>query len=67
MENQSSKKDEEDYQSKLSKQEYWEQNFELEMKNFEETGDDGEVWFGMDVQKKTITYIMKNFSTESNP
>lgn len=39
----------EDYQSKLSKHEYWEQNFQLELKNFEDHGDDGEVWFGKDV------------------
>ena len=39
----------EDYQSRLSKQEYWEQNFQMELKNFEEIGDDGEVWFGEEV------------------
>lgn len=47
-----------DYESKLSKQEYWESNFELELKNFEDHGDDGEVWFGKDVQKKTVEYLM---------
>jgi hypothetical protein len=46
----------------LSKHEYWEQNFELELKNFLDTGDDGEVWFGREVQKKTIQYILKHFS-----
>jgi hypothetical protein len=39
----------ESYESKLAKQEYWQQNFELELKNFEDHGDDGEVWFGKDV------------------
>lgn len=56
-----------DYQSKLSRQEYWEQNFALELRNYEETGDDGEVWFGADVQKKTVQYIIKNYPSESNP
>ena len=36
-------------------------NFEMELKNFEEIGDDGEVWFGLDVQKKTIDYLAKKY------
>ena len=47
--------------SRLAKHEYWEQNFELELKNFESYGDDGEVWFGLDVQKKTIAYLLKKY------
>lgn len=39
----------EEYESKLSKQEYWQSNFEQELINFEDHGDDGEVWFGKDV------------------
>ena len=39
----------EEYESKLAKQEYWQQNFELELQNFVDHGDDGEVWFGKDV------------------
>ena len=34
----------------------------MELKNFEEIGDDGEVWFGLDVQKKTIEYLNKKYS-----
>ena len=33
----------------------------MELKNFEEIGDDGEVWFGLDVQKKTIEYLSKKY------
>ena len=33
----------------------------MELKNFEEIGDDGEVWFGLDVQKKTIDYLSKKY------
>ena len=33
----------------------------MELKNFEEIGDDGEVWFGLDVQKKTIDYLTKKY------
>ena len=55
-----------DYESKLSKQEYWESNFQLELQNYEDHGDDGEVWFGKDVQKKTVEYILNGF-TDSAP
>ena len=34
----------------------------MELKNFEEIGDDGEVWFGLDVQKKTIEYLSKKYT-----
>ena len=49
------------FDSRLAKQEYWEANFEMELKNFESLGDDGEVWFGLDVQKKTIEYLSKKY------
>ena len=56
----------EPYESKLSKQEYWQQNFELELKNYEDHGDDGEVWFGKDVQKKTVEFVLSRFVDTSN-
>eukprot|EP00347_Sterkiella_histriomuscorum_P015857 403355419 len=62
----STQHNDEDYQSKLSKHEYWESNFELELKNFEQHGDDGEVWFGEDVQKKSVLYILSNYPVEEN-
>lgn len=36
----------------------------MELKNFEDHGDDGEVWFGKDVQKKTVEFLMNRFSPE---
>ncbi len=53
-------------QSKLSKHEYWETNFDIELKNFIDHGDDGEVWFGKDVQKKTVQYIQDRFADGEN-
>ncbi len=37
----------------------------MELKNFQENGDDGEVWFGNDVQKKSVEYIMKKYDIAS--
>ncbi len=56
----------EEYESKLAKQEYWQQNFELELQNFVDHGDDGEVWFGKDVQKKTVEFILQRFPESEN-
>jgi len=60
------KADKDDYESKLSKQEYWESNFQLELQNYEDHGDDGEVWFGKDVQKKTVEYILNRFADSAS-
>lgn len=37
----------------------------MELRNFEDHGDDGEVWFGLDVQKKTIQHILNHYNLES--
>ena len=50
-------------QSQLSKHEYWETNFNLELKCFEDLGDEGEVWFGKEVQKKTVEYLLSRFGS----
>jgi len=44
-------------ESKLARKEHWDATFLIELENFENYGDDGEVWFGKDVQKKTVQYI----------
>ena len=54
---------EESTQSQLSRHEYWESTFNLELKNFIDHGDDGEVWFGKDVQKKTVEFLLGRFSS----
>ena len=45
-------------ESKLARKEHWDNTFQMELENFENNGDDGEVWFGADVQKKTVAYIL---------
>ena len=39
-------------ESKLARKDHWDATFQMEMENFENHGDDGEVWFGKDVQKE---------------
>ena len=36
-------------ESKLARKEHWDSTFQMELENFENNGDDGEVWFGKDV------------------
>ena len=57
-------KDTSDFDSRLAKHDYWEQNFELELRNYVDHRDDGEVWFGLDVQKKAIQYILRHYDLE---
>lgn len=52
-------------ESKLARKEHWDATFQMELQNFERHGDDGEVWFGKDVQKKTIQYIMENYCSDT--
>ena len=37
----------------------------MELRNFEDNGDDGEVWYGKDVQKKTVQYIMDQYCVDN--
>ena len=51
--------------SKLARHEHWQQCFEEELNGFEDIGDEGEVWFGEDVQKKTVNYLIENYESKS--
>ena len=52
-------------ESKLARKEHWDATFQMELENFENNGDDGEVWFGKDVQKKTVAYILDQYCNEN--
>ncbi|KJE96692.1 hypothetical protein CAOG_06971 [Capsaspora owczarzaki ATCC 30864] len=43
--------------SKLGTREYWDQVYEREVGNFDERGDVGEVWFGMDAVESVVDWI----------
>ncbi|KAJ9582420.1 hypothetical protein L9F63_003218 [Diploptera punctata] len=43
--------------SELGTQEYWDGAYSVEMKNFEEHGDVGEVWFGEDSALRIVSWL----------
>ncbi|CAF1127719.1 unnamed protein product [Brachionus calyciflorus] len=43
--------------SKLGTLEYWEQTYDKEIENFNEFGDEGEVWFGIQTAKRVVNWL----------
>ena len=56
-------------ESKLARKKHWDATFQIELENYENNGEEGENWYGKDVQKKTVQYIMEVFcpETEGSP
>ncbi|CAH0388545.1 unnamed protein product [Bemisia tabaci] len=44
----------------LGTREYWENTYQLEMRNFSDHGDVGEVWFGEDSEMRIISWLSRN-------
>lgn len=42
----------------LRKEGYWNEHYELELRNYEEDGDEGEVWFGKGLSRKITDWIV---------
>ncbi|TBU26231.1 S-adenosyl-L-methionine-dependent methyltransferase [Dichomitus squalens] len=53
--------------SKLGTKEHWDNVYSSELTNFEEIGDEGEVWFGEDSVEKMVDWALENVSPESSP
>merc|ERR1712156_867642 len=51
--------------SELGTKEYWDKQYELEKKNFDEIGDKGEVWFGEAAMNRMVRWLEKNTDPES--
>ncbi|XP_074600652.1 EEF1A lysine methyltransferase 2 [Brevipalpus obovatus] len=50
--------------SQLGTIDFWEKNYELELKNYETHQDPGEIWFGCGLKSKIVRWIMNNVTDE---
>ena len=50
------------YESKLGTQQHWNEAYKQEIEQFKNNGNElGDIWFGKDLQKKLVKYVLKNF------
>ncbi|CAJ0594461.1 unnamed protein product [Cylicocyclus nassatus] len=49
--------------SELGTKTYWDSRYEQELHNFEECGDEGEIWFGRSAEKRIIDFVKANVSS----
>ena len=53
---------ESNYESKLGTQQHWNEAYKQEIEQFKNNGNElGDIWFGKDLQKKLVNYVLKNF------
>lgn len=52
--------------SKLGTKEHWDSVYEEELANFEEIGDEGEIWFGTESVEKMVEWALEHVPSSSN-
>ncbi|KAF9520920.1 hypothetical protein BS47DRAFT_1323469 [Hydnum rufescens UP504] len=53
--------------SRLGTKEHWDDVYRKEVQNFEDFGDEGEVWFGEDVAEKMVEWCLEHVPPPSKP
>jgi len=53
--------------SKLGTKQYWDDVYASELENFEEIGDEGEVWFGEESVEKMVDWCLRIVPPEKSP
>ncbi|KAF8071843.1 S-adenosyl-L-methionine-dependent methyltransferase [Lyophyllum atratum] len=53
--------------SKLGTKEHWDNVYEEELNNFEEIGDEGEVWFGEETVERMVDWAVQNVPPHLHP
>ncbi|PSS19946.1 hypothetical protein PHLCEN_2v3119 [Hermanssonia centrifuga] len=53
--------------SKLGTKKHWDDVYSLELTNFEDIGDEGEIWFGEDSVEKMLDWTQENIPKEPAP
>lgn len=43
--------------STLGSKEYWDEHYDIELKNFEHFEDEGDIWFGVSSEERIIKYL----------
>jgi len=51
--------------SKLGTKEYWDKTYADELKNYEESGDEGSVWFGRAAENRIVRFVTDNVAKGS--
>ncbi|KAJ6576615.1 S-adenosyl-L-methionine-dependent methyltransferase [Mycena vulgaris] len=52
--------------SKLGRKEHWDQVYEIELANFQEHGDEGEIWFGVQSVEKMVKWALEHVPPSQN-
>ncbi|KAI1710530.1 EEF1A lysine methyltransferase 2 [Ditylenchus destructor] len=51
--------------SALGTKEYWDQHYDVELTNFDDTGDEGCVWFGRNSENRMLKFVRENVPSDA--